>query len=305
MVHGPYTYHWDNGSTTDSIFALSAGTYHVTITDAHGCTAVDSATLDAIAPILLNPVVVNIHCDTVGSITLNVVGGSGDYQYFWADGEFGASRDSLAVGTYYITVTDQNHCSVADSFKIAYIRCCVGPVALPDTAQTNENDSVLIGVLHNDYDTCYGFRIDTTTTPDHGHVVIIGDSINYTPDSGFVGIDSFTYTIIDSAGLTSTTTVIVIVLFTKPNVQIPNGFSPNGDGINDYFVITDVDKYPGSQLIVFNRWGNKVWQSDNYLSTWRGTDQNNQDLPDGTYYFVFTLNDGHGSKYEGFVTIHR
>jgi gliding motility-associated-like protein len=58
---------------------------------------------------------------------------------------------------------------------------------------------------------------------------------------------------------------------------------------------------------VFNRWGNTVWESDKtgYINNWKGTDMNNDPLPDGTYYYILTINDGHNTKYEGYVTIDR
>ncbi|MCW3466162.1 gliding motility-associated C-terminal domain-containing protein [Chitinophaga nivalis] len=65
-----------------------------------------------------------------------------------------------------------------------------------------------------------------------------------------------------------------------PDIFIPTAFTPNGDGINDKFVILGLDKYPGSVLIVFNRWGNVVYRSNNYLNNWDGSG-----LHEGTYYY--------------------
>jgi large repetitive protein len=84
---------------------------------------------------------------------------------------------------------------------------------------------------------------------------------------------------------------------------IPNGFSPNGDGINDLFVIEGIKPTERGELIIFNRWGGVVYASDDYKSTgadknkaWKG-DANrgviaigkDQGLPDGTYFYCFTL----------------
>jgi gliding motility-associated-like protein len=66
-----------------------------------------------------------------------------------------------------------------------------------------------------------------------------------------------------------------------------NAFSPNGDGINDFFYIKDIDKIRGNQVYVFNRWGNVVFSAKNYdnsLVKWDGGG-----LPEGTYFFIITV----------------
>jgi gliding motility-associated-like protein len=79
---------------------------------------------------------------------------------------------------------------------------------------------------------------------------------------------------------------------------IPNGFSPDGDNINDLFVINGLDAYPGTNLKIMNRWGNLVYESSNYDNTWDGVSNRNAVLfgdskvPPGTYYYVIELTSG-------------
>ncbi len=80
-----------------------------------------------------------------------------------------------------------------------------------------------------------------------------------------------------------TDTVAVNVISSDTSTEIPNVFTPNGDGKNDVFVIKGLENYPGSQLIVFNRWGNEVYRSENYKNTWDGSN-----LADGTYFYLLT-----------------
>ena len=79
-------------------------------------------------------------------------------------------------------------------------------------------------------------------------------------------------------------------------ISIPEGFSPNNDGVNDFFVISGLEYYPNSNLTIFNRWGNKVWQSKEggYANDWDGTNQNpksvsiaGDELPVGSYFYIF------------------
>jgi gliding motility-associated-like protein len=85
---------------------------------------------------------------------------------------------------------------------------------------------------------------------------------------------------------------------------IPEAFTPNGNGVNDYFVIGKSEVFTEKRLDVFNRYGNSVYSSENYQNDWDGTrTDNGQALPDGTYYYILTL-DGN-NIYKGFVYINR
>lgn len=93
-------------------------------------------------------------------------------------------------------------------------------------------------------------------------------------------------------------------------VFIPEGFSPNGDGINDRFVIQRVPVGITVQLDVYNRWGNLVYQDVNYTNDWDGTPNQGvktaeakQGLPDGTYYYQVRLSDGR--EFVRFLTLAR
>jgi len=83
---------------------------------------------------------------------------------------------------------------------------------------------------------------------------------------------------------------------------IPNIFTPNNDGKNDDFVIKDLESYPGSQLLIFNRWGNEVYRADNYLNNWNGSG-----LAEGTYYYVLNRRERSGSitTFKGWVYLKR
>ncbi|NOU62088.1 Ig-like domain-containing protein, partial [Marinifilum caeruleilacunae] len=90
-------------------------------------------------------------------------------------------------------------------------------------------------------------------------------------------------------------------------VSIPEGFSPNGDGVNDRFVIKGIKDFPNSRLMIFNRWGNKIFEATGYLNDWDGRAESNMKvgsevIPEGTYYYIIDL--GNGSKViKGFVYI--
>ncbi|NND95399.1 MAG: tandem-95 repeat protein, partial [Flavobacteriales bacterium] len=93
------------------------------------------------------------------------------------------------------------------------------------------------------------------------------------------------------------------------DLVIPTGFSPNGDGVNEIWEMQGLQAYPNNQLLIFNRWGNKVFEAAPYLNDWRGDNQFGisigDKLPDGTYYYILELNDEDGQIMKGWVYIKR
>lgn len=97
-------------------------------------------------------------------------------------------------------------------------------------------------------------------------------------------------------------------MFIPCEITIPNVFTPNGDGVNDHFFIDNLINYPYSQLEIYNRWGKKVYSTNNYQNDWDG-----KGIADGTYYYVLTLMkvaqqvgfEGRHQNFSGSVTIMR
>ena len=73
-------------------------------------------------------------------------------------------------------------------------------------------------------------------------------------------------------------------------IQPLKGFSPNGDGINDFWMIKGIEAFPDNEVKIFNRWGNLVFETRNYDNnnvTWRGL--TNKGVPETTYFFFITV----------------
>ncbi|WP_181304045.1 gliding motility-associated C-terminal domain-containing protein [Rufibacter sp. XAAS-G3-1] len=98
---------------------------------------------------------------------------------------------------------------------------------------------------------------------------------------------TYTVTVTTQDGCSSTDQVTITVLHP---IQVPNGFTPNGDGINDYWELPNLKKYPYSNVQIFNRWGNKVFESTGYETPWEGR-MNGQPLPAATYYYIIRLDE--------------
>ncbi|MDF3026439.1 MAG: outer rane adhesin like protein [Fluviicola sp.] len=93
-------------------------------------------------------------------------------------------------------------------------------------------------------------------------------------------------------------------------IVIPNAFTPDGDGINEVWVIEGIENYPDNEVMIYNRWGNLVYSADKYLNTWGGTSDSNlnvggEELPTGTYYYVIDTKDETAGVLKGYVYIQR
>ncbi|WP_306641996.1 choice-of-anchor L domain-containing protein [Sanyastnella coralliicola] len=152
-------------------------------------------------------------------------------------------------------------------------------------------------VVIDEVDLCFGL---STITPASGGstpytYIYPADSIEI-DDNTMTPLFEGDYTIIsiDACGEEGVTEIEVDVCETV----IPNVFSPNSDGSNDFFRIEGNDGFPGSSLQVYNRWGQLVYESANYQNNFRG-----DDLAEGTYYIIYTRSDG--VEFTGTVTLLR
>ena len=116
----PYSFNWSNGGNTQTITGLTAGTYGVTITDANGCTATTSATVnEPSSAVSVSASGTATTCgQPSGSASASASGGTPGYTYAWSNGGSGASISGLAAGSYTVTATDANGCSATASVTI-------------------------------------------------------------------------------------------------------------------------------------------------------------------------------------------
>jgi gliding motility-associated-like protein len=96
--------------------------------------------------------------------------------------------------------------------------------------------------------------------------------------------------------------VTTIITVFPPEIDIPNVFTPNGDGNNETFDITNIEFW-NNTVKIYNRWGQVVYEAKNYRSQWKGKDTSGNDLSDGTYYYEVVLSND--KAYTGHVTLLR
>ena len=116
------------------------------------------------------------------------------------------------------------------------------------------------------------------------------------------GVNDITYTLtVTGQGNCVSSDQVFIKVLKGP--EIPNIFSPNGDGIHDTWVIKYLDTYPGGTVEVFNRYGQLIFRSVNYSVPWDGT-INGKQVPMGTYYYIVDPKNGR-KLMSGYVDIIR
>jgi gliding motility-associated-like protein len=98
-------------------------------------------------------------------------------------------------------------------------------------------------------------------------------------------IGTYNVEVTDALGCKSSSFAVV----ENTNCFIPNGFSPDDDGINDYF---DLTGYNVKKIYIYNRYGRLVYDKDNYINEWKGQTNDNKRLPASTYYYVLEFNEG-------------
>lgn len=88
-------------------------------------------------------------------------------------------------------------------------------------------------------------------------------------------------------------------------ITVYNGFTPDGDGLNDNWIIENIENFSTNKVTIFNRWGNEIWKTTDYNNTsnvWNGKTQSGAVLTSGTYFYVIELENGNGIK-KGWVEL--
>ena len=234
-----------------------------------------------------------------------------NYKWFTSEGKIVGSDNQPTVklfgaGIYSLEITDSNGCKSVKSFKFPLEIYQIS--VADDYARIPWAQDTTITVLGNDKSSI-GFvagSVRILEQPTRGNAKLnTNGSITYTPTGRLAGRDKFVYEVCDAVNLCASATVYIDIY--DSGIIVPEGFSPNGDGANEFLVFRGLEHYPKSQLYVFTRAGQPVYRSDDYLNNWDGSTfksslTNVILLPTGTYYYVLKLG-GTTQILKGFVYI--
>ncbi len=236
-----------------------------------------------------------------------------------ADFESDQSESTFASGLVagentFLWILSLGNCPNYDTASASVTIGQTLPKALPDQADMGGTTAQLaVDVLQNDSYSNISFTIVGRQPANYG--LVYSDSlgvIRFEREPCQSGTMEVTYAICDlTCPELCDTAVLSIDIEPNPEAdcdQIPNGITPNGDGVNDEFVFDILlnnppDAFPDNEIIIFNRWGDVVYQAKPYQNDWRGTNDAGKDLPQGTYYYILRLSLADGDIIRGDVTI--
>lgn len=281
-----------SGFTSHFILLNSAGNYAVQVTDANGCQSVSESVEIAVKPVsnLVVTATDSMICaGTTKEITLTA--SSGFTTYNWSTLETTQSIVVTAPGTYSLEAINAAGCRKYASIVIEEAPRVVlnlsSPVHFDDYNVTQKGAK----------DGSIDLSVEEGTEP-YTYAWSSGQA-----DEDLTGLAAGTYvvTVTDAKGCSATDS---ITLKEPGDIKLPNGFTPNGDGYNDFYVIKGIQGYPDNQVNIFNRWGNLVYSRNGYTNDWDGTSNDGKQLTDGTYFILVDLNQDN-TKIQGFIDLRR
>ncbi|MBI3510305.1 MAG: gliding motility-associated C-terminal domain-containing protein [Bacteroidetes bacterium] len=287
----PYTYAWSPaGGTAATANGLSAGTYTVTVTGSDGCAQTQTVTITQPSAISLATSSVPENCGSGnGSATVNASGGTPGFTYSWSNSGTTATISNLAAGSYAVTVTDANGCVATQTVS----------VGTSGTATANAGNTITITSGQSTTLTGTGNGTTFTWSPPAGlsctscPVTIASPTVTTT----------YTLTVVDSLGCTATDTVTVFVENPCGTIWVPNAFSPNADNENDILYVRG-SCVKVMDFEVFNRWGEKVFTSNDVSKGWDGKWRDKDcEAAVFTYYLRATLDDGTEIERQGSISL--
>ena len=294
----PYAFSWSNGATVMSLYNVIAGTYTLTVTDAHNCTNIYLATITSTSSLsgTLETIDATCYGENNGEIQAIVESGSAPYIYDWSNGQSTPTATDLISDSYSVTITDAYGCQLTLNTVV------------------NQPDSLYATVVSSNY--TGGYNVSIINGQD-GFInsQVFGGTMPYSYDwSGSSSFSSETQNIENlNAGVyllmvTDANGCIfsISTSLSEPGVlEMPSGFSPNGDADNENFVVHGIDAYPENEITIYNRWGNIVYQKSNYANEWAGDNVNGEELPDATYFVILTVFATENITLKGYVDLRR
>jgi gliding motility-associated-like protein len=292
----PYSYSWYNGQNTATATGLIAGTYSVLITDASGCTSTGSVSVSQPNALQAATTATNDLCNQgSGTANANANGGTPNYSYSWNNGQTSANASGLIAGSYTVIVTDSKGCTTSSSVNVNNTSSSLLNAG-GDLTITQGQTASLNASGGGTY----------TWTPATGLSCTICQNPIATPNATTTYIVSGT----DANGCIDSDTVIITVeipcIIASLDKLLPNAFSPNSDGKNDLYCVPKNVCIQSFTLKIFDRWGEKVFESNSFDNCWDGTQLNkNVNTAVFTYTFYATLTDGSNLSLNGLINLIR
>jgi gliding motility-associated-like protein len=293
--------YWDFGDgkvDTGSVLVKhpypNSGPYNVTLIVASslGCTDTTSKLLDSLVDIPVTSwALVGGSMPICKSDSVIFEAQGGDSVVWNIDGDTNAQKAFRTSGTYYFTAINKGKCSAQDSVQVfAYT---------PTDIKPNPDTVIYRGRQVNLYVKNAAFNIKWTPSE-----FILGDSNKAVAKTTQL-IDStrFYVSALDSNGCPDLDSVTIRII-DPPLVKIPNIITPNGDDENETWNLIDIPDLFLYSIVISDRQGKRVYDSENYKNDWAATDFNGSELPNGVYFY-YMKNRQTNQLYRGYIQVIR
>jgi gliding motility-associated-like protein len=270
-------YLWSTGDTTQEITVTLSGSYTVTVYNDYGAPSppsdpVDIRVFENPDLNLVNKSDVVCNGETSGSIEVIASGGAAPYTYTWNSGQSGSLLSNIGAGPYEVIAADANGCL--------------------DTLNTTitEPDAILIteSITHPTCDESYDGAVEITVSGGTPGYTIQWSNTSTGDRTENVGPGTIDVTVTD-ASLCQESASFTLVAQNELCITVYEIITPNNDGHNDTWEITGIELYPNASIEVFDRWGRRVYFSQNgYPQPWDGT-FNGKILPMDSYHYIIKL----------------
>lgn len=286
----PYEISWEDYTLQGFVLdSLCDGEYVFIVRDAQGCEVKDTVIIESKYNVSSNITSTLNNCEQGcgATATVDVNGGTLPYIYQWSNGDNTSVTEDLCCGTYYVEITDANQCTIKDSIEITFINALNNVEIEASHTRVFDGEEITLSV---DYiDGMYYYW-----TPTNGLSSPLSHSTNATVYESTL----YFVTVTDNHGCEVKDSVFIevdIVNCERPNIYVPNVFTPNNDGKNDV-VFVKGEWIESFEFEIFDRWGESVFFTNKLSEGWDGTF--NGKLCDASVYFYrLSVNCAGGKKF--------
>jgi gliding motility-associated-like protein len=281
-----YTYSWSANPALNNalITGLAQGNYDVTVTDVNNCTATTTFVVNEPPLLVTGMLTDSATCfesfDGFGAVT--ATGGKGAYTFEWSGDvpTTDSAYSSLYHGTYTVTITDGNGCSSVETLIIGSPPPTSVSVSASETS-TYFGDTVQLNAANTSINFPAGMGVEYVWNP------TIDLSCFTCPNTLAFPVFTTLYdvTMVDDRGCVATDTITIHINPYDKILYVPNAFSPDGDDNNEIFYVYAAG-VKSIDFKIFNRWGEKIFQSNSLDHGWDGIYKNEMMNPSVYVYYV-------------------
>ncbi|MCC5930048.1 MAG: gliding motility-associated C-terminal domain-containing protein [Cyclobacteriaceae bacterium] len=284
-----YSFEWfrdglSYSSVRENLRVNRQGVFGLIVTNMCGSTTASNTFEVSVFPVPAIPAAISAERCGPGTLTLEAGGGSRDIFRWYREGDLdrniAESNDrfftttALTNSTAFFVSAFNGHCESDKATAEAIVK------AIPELLVPQEQ----VIVFGESLQLSVSGAMQYEWSPEE----LVND-----PGADFITVrpDQSTVFVVRGIGANGCEAYAEIPVRVLRDIIMPNTITPNNDGLNDEWIIENIDLYPNCVVRIFDRWGNEVFHSRGYPQNWAGTDKNGRALPTDTYFYTILLND--------------